>query len=367
MTPTTVGRRSAGKVGGDNRGEYDVGVEAAPRPRARRGGVELVRAAPDVLEDVLDPQLPIVDAHHHLWGPDSPLSPSRYLLDELASDLGSGHLIEQTVFVEAGARYRTAGPASFRVVGETEFAADAATSARERGLPTEVAAGIVARADLALGAAVDDVLDAHLAASGGRLRGIRDPVAPPLSTLDRDERRLLQPLFREGLARVAARGLPFDVFALHFQLGDVIATVREMPDVTFVLDHLGSPVGIGPFARRREEVWPRWRADVATIAREPNVVVKLGGMGMYPVGFEWHKRGRLPSSRELATATGRYFHHSIDVFGPQRCMFESNFPPDKLSGSYRTLWNSLKLIAAPYTIAEKTSMFSGNARRIYRL
>jgi predicted TIM-barrel fold metal-dependent hydrolase len=166
---------------------------------------------------------------------------------------------------------------------------------------------------------------------------------------------------------VAARGLPFDVFALHFQLGDVIATVRDMPEVTFVLNHLGSPAGIGSFATRREEVWLRWRADIATLAGEPNVVVKLGGMGMYPVGFEWHKRSRLPSSRELANATRRYFHHAIDVFGPHRCMFESNFPPDKLSGSYRTLWNSLKLIAEPYAAAERTSMFSETARRIYRL
>jgi L-fuconolactonase len=335
---------------------------------AKGYGVSRGRAKPDLLEDVIEPDLPIIDAHHHLWDDDESMMREEYLLDELAADLSSGHNIEATVFVEANARHRPTGPAELRSVGETEFANEMAEEAARRRMTTRVAAGIISDVNMGLGPAVEAVLDAHAAAAPDRLRGVRDMSA----TLDRanvegDPHRLLQPEFRDGLRRLAARGMTFDLYVFQVQLADVIATVRALPEVTFVLNHLGGVVGISPWTGRRDELFPQWRDDMATIAREPNVYLKLGGMNMFIPGFGWHKGERRPSSRELADATGKYFDHGIQSFGPDRCMFESNFSPDKLSGSYRTLWNSFKLIASGYTAEEKASMFAGTAHSVYRL
>ncbi|MGK5112480.1 amidohydrolase family protein [Geodermatophilus sp. CPCC 205506] len=334
----------------------------------RACGVSRGPAKPDLVEEVLEPDLPIVDAHHHLWDESVPMMREEYLLDDLAADVSSGHNIEATVFVEAEARHRSDGPPELRSVGETEFANAVGEEAARRGMTTRVAAAIVAHADVGLGPAVEAVLDAHQAAAPHRLRGIRDMTV----TLDRanvagDPHLLLQPEYREGLRRLAARGMTYDVYVFQVQLADVIATVRALPEVTFVLNHLGGLVGIRPWTGRRDELFPQWKEDIATIAREPNVYLKLGGMNMFIAGFNWHKGERRPSSRQLVDATGKYFDHAIQSFGPDRCMFESNFSPDKLSGSYRTLWNSFKIIAADYSAEEKASMFAGTARSVYRL
>jgi predicted TIM-barrel fold metal-dependent hydrolase len=321
----------------------------------------------EFVEEILDPQLPIIDAHHHLWGPGFPVAPSVYLLDQLSQDLASGHLVEATVFVEARSRYRTSGPEELRPVGETEFANATAEEAGRRKLDTRVAAGIVAYADLMLGDDVDAVLDAHEAVAPHRLRGIRHIAAPTFPDVGTDPGLLRQPRFQAGLSRVGARGLSFDLYVFQTQLADAVTTVRMFPDVSFVLNHLGGLIGVGPLAGRQESLRPQWRQDIAALGREPNVAVKLGGAGMFLTGFRWHKQSRLPSSVALAAATEEYFHHAIESFGPDRCMFESNFPPDKISGSYRTLWNSFKIIASSYTTAEKQDMFSGTARRWYRL
>ncbi|OHV64847.1 amidohydrolase family protein [Pseudofrankia sp. BMG5.36] len=325
------------------------------------------RAEPEVLEDVLEPELPIVDAHYHLWDRDASMQREDYHLDHFIDDLASGHNIESTVFVEAEARYRPDGPAQLRCVGETEFANASGEEAAALGLKTRIAAGIVAYADLDLGADVDAVLDAHQAAAPDRLRGIRDMAALDRSAPERDPHRLLQPDFRQGLRRLAARGLTFDLYVFQVQLGDAIATVRALPEVTFVLNHLGGLIGIRPWVGRRDELWAQWHDDIATIAREPNVYLKLGGLNMFIPGFNWHHGDRLPSSTQLVDATGKYYSHGIESFGPGRCMFGSNFPPDKLSGSYRTLWNSFKLVASVYTAEEKAAMFAGTASRVYRL
>jgi predicted TIM-barrel fold metal-dependent hydrolase len=182
-----------------------------------------------------------------------------------------------------------------------------------------------------------------------------------------DPHRMLQPSFHEGLRRLAARDLTFDVYAWQVQLPEVIEMVRAVPEVTFVINHLGGIVGIHPWKGQREALFPQWQQDISDLAREPNVVMKLGGMNMFIPAFDWHKGDRRPSSAELAAATSKYFEHGIQAFGPDRCMFESNFSPDKLSGSYRTLWNSFKLIASSYTDAEKASLFAGTAREVYRI
>jgi predicted TIM-barrel fold metal-dependent hydrolase len=271
------------------------------------------------------------------------------------------------VFVEADARYRTDGPEELRSVGETEFVSTVVEEADRRGIKTKIAAGIVAHADMDLGARVDVVLDAHERAAPGRLRGIRDMAVLDRMTPEADPRRMLQTEFRAGLRRLAARGLSFDIYVFQVQLPDVIETVRALPEVTFVLNHLGGLAGIHPWRGRREELFPRWQRDISTLAGEPNVYLKLGGMNMFIPGFDWHKGDRLPSSAQLVEATRRFFDHGIESFGPDRCMFESNFSPDALSGSYRTLWNSFKLIAQDYTPEEKADMFAGTASRVYRL
>ncbi|RHW23789.1 amidohydrolase [Nocardioides immobilis] len=290
-----------------------------------------------------------------------------YLLDDLAADLASGHNIEATIFVEAEARHRTDGPPELAAVGETEFVHAVALEAKQRGIPTEVAAGIVAHASLDLGAAVEPVLDAHDEAAPGRLRGIRDMAVFDRMNPASDPHRMLQPAFQEGLRRLAARDLTFDVYVWQVQLPSVIEMVRAVPETTFILNHLGGIVGIHPWKGQREALFPQWKRDMATLAREPNVYLKLGGMNMFIPAFDWHKGARRPSSETLANATAQYFDHGIAVFGPDRCMFESNFSPDKLSGSYRTLWNSFKLLTKGYSDAERADMFAGTARRAYRI
>jgi predicted TIM-barrel fold metal-dependent hydrolase len=316
---------------------------------------------------VIEPDLPIVDAHHHLWDKDESMMREEYLLDDLAADLASGHRVEATVFVEAEARHRTDGPKEFAAVGETEFVHAVALEAERRGIPTRIAAGIVAHADMDLGVELNRVLDAHEAAAGGRLRGIRDIAAFDRMNPGSDPRRVLQPSFHEGLRRLAARNLTFDVYVWQVQLPEVIEMTRALPEVTFIINHLGGIVGFHPWKGQRDALFPQWKEDITTLARQTNVYMKLGGMNFFAPAFDWHKGARRPSSTELAAATRKYFDHGIEAFGPERCMFESNFSPDKLSGSYRTLWNSFKLIAADYSDAEKASLFAGTARQAYRI
>lgn len=330
-------------------------------------GVSRGRAKPDLLEDVIEPDLPIIDAHHHLWDPNESKMQEKYLLDDLARDLTSGHKVEATVFVEAHARYRPDGPLELRSVGETEFANAAAEEAKQLGIETRVAAGIVAFADLGLGAAIEGVLDAHQSAAPDRLRGVRDMVNLDRFDVGGDPHRLLQPETQEALRRLAVRGLTFDLYLYQVQLKDAIEAVRAVPEATFILNHLGGLVGISPWKGMREALFPQWLRDMTTLAAEPNVYLKLGGLNMFIPGFDWHKGERRPSSTQLVDATRKYFDHGIDAFGPDRCMFESNFSPDALSGSYRTLWNSFKIIASGYTETEKAALFSETARRVYRL
>lgn len=330
-------------------------------------GVSRGPAKPEAIEEVIDPDQEIIDAHHHLWDDIPSMQRESYQLMDLAADLASGHNVTETVFVEADARYRYSGPEELRPVGETEFVGTVIREAEQRGIPTRIAGGIVAHANMNLGAGIDAVLDAHEEFALGRLRGIRDMAGLDRLNVDAFRHRLGRPEFREGLKHLAARNLTFDVYVFQVLLPDLIETVRALPEVTFVLNHLGGVAGVHPWRGRREELFPRWQNDMATLAREQNVYLKLGGMNMFIPAFDWHKGDRLPSSQELVDATGRFFDHGIQCFGPSRCMFESNFSPDALSGSYRTLWNSFKIITRSYSSAEKADMFAETARRVYRL
>lgn len=320
-------------------------------------------AAPEPAETAIEPGLPIIDCHHHLWDV-SPFDGTRYLEEELLRDLAAGHDIRATVYIEAHSRYRADGPEALRAVGETEFANRVA----ERHQDKRLCAGIVAHADLLMGAAVEPVLAAHREAAPTRLRGIRDRIASRAVRGDfEDKKQILQPAFRDALRLLAKLGLSFEAFAYHPYLGDVAATARACPDTQFVLNHLGGPLRLGPYAGRTNEIFAVWKRGIAALAQLPNVVVKLGGIGMTTAGFGWEQRQRLPGSDELARVTRPWYLHAIECFGPARCLFESNFPPDANSSSYVTLWNAHKKLSAGFSAAERAAMFHDNAKRVYRL
>ena len=336
-----------------------------PHPAVRPDWLALCR------EEILEPDLPIVDPHHHLV---DCANTGRYLLNELLADTGSGHNIAHTVYLEWLSMYRAGGPEAMRPVGEVEFANGVAAVAAS-GLygSTKVCAGIVAYADLMLGDRVAPVLEAMIAAGGGRFRGIRyitashPDEAARGSSINRPAGLLLEPKVREGFARLAPLGLSFDAWMYFTQLGELVDLARAFPATPIVLDHVGGPIGIGPYAGKREEVFAEWRRAIREVAACPNVHVKLGGLGMRLFGFDFHTRPMPPSSETLAAAWRPYIETCIEAFGPERAMFESNFPVDKGSGGYQMFWNAFKRLAADFSRTEKTALFSGAATRFYRL
>lgn len=322
-----------------------------------------------VSEEIVDPQLPICDPHHHLW--DHP--GSRYLLDELLLDTGGGHNVVSTVFVECSSMYRANGPVAMQPVGETEFVNGvAAMSASGRYGDMRACAGIVSFADLTLGAAVGEVLDAHMAASP-RFRGIRHASSWDASKEVRNahtrpiEHLLGDASFREGYAELGKRGLSFDAWLFHPQIPELTALARAFPETTIIFDHFGGPLGIGPYAGQREPIFEQWQADVAELASCPNVVAKIGGIVMAINGFGFHKEEKPATSDAIVAATGPYHLHAIEQFGAERCMFESNFPVDKVSCSYAVLWNAFKKLAEELSATEKAALFHDTASRVYRL
>jgi L-fuconolactonase len=326
-------------------------------------------------EPILDPDLPIVDPHHHLWLRGG----HRYLLDELLADLNTGHNVVATVFEECHSMYRApnmpfGGPPEMRAVGETEFVAGiAAMSASGNYGKTRVAAGIVGAADLTLGDRVEPVLVAQLRAGGGRFPGVRhsagwdrDPIIGN-SRHDIDPQLYRRPDFRAGLARLSALGLSFDAWLYHPQLADVVDLARAFPATPIVMGHVGGVLGYGPYAGRAAAILPEWKASMRELASCPNVVVKLGGMVNRGAGFDFHNAPAAPSSQAMAGVWRPYVETCIELFGPQRCMFESNFPVDKMAIGYAALWNAFKRITSGASPDEKLALFSGTAARIYRL
>ncbi len=326
-----------------------------------------VRMTPHQPEAILSPDLPIIDPHHHLMNHYNMV----YEIDDLKADMADGHNVLATVYVECRRGYRESGPPELAPVGETET-----VQAIVSALPpskTRFCAGIVAHADLTLGDAVDDVLDAHMAAAPERFRGIRHLAAwdpddtVHMEMINAHPAILDDPAFRRGAARLAARGLSFDTWIYHPQLPALARFANAVPELSIVLDHIGMPVGIGPYAGRRAEVFETWRRGIRALAACPNVVVKLGGFVMPISGFGWHERAVAVGSEELARVTGEYYMTVIDAFGPDRCMFESNFPMDREAAAYNVLWNSFKRMAAGFSDAEKDSLFRRTAARTYRL
>lgn len=320
-------------------------------------------------EEALEPALPIIDAHHHLWNYQTRYG--HYDLADLRLDTGSGHNIEATVFIDCGANYLTDGPEAFRCVGETIFVAERADeSDRSAGPPI---AAIVSHADLDLGDAVGDVLDRHIAEAGGRFRGIRqsgaradDPAVPPTRVepphdLYRDEG------FRRGARQLADRGLSFEAWQYHHQLDMVVELARAVPDLVIIVNHLGGPLGVGSYAARITEVRRVLRTKLVALAACENIRLKVGGIGMTRFGMTWHHNELPPSSEDVATEWGDLVRFAIDTFGPDRCLFESNFPVDGETVDYGVLWNAFKIMSSGYSPSERADLFAGTARRVYRL
>jgi len=321
-------------------------------------------------EEVLEPELEICDPHHHLW-PEPTARFDRYDLDALWADTGAGHRVLDTVFVECAAAYRTDGPEAFRPVGETEFVADRAERS-DAGGGSRLAA-IVGHADLTLGDAVEDVLAAHVAAGHGRFRGVRHSAAwDPSPLIARSHSNPPPHLyglasFRRGLAVLGSLGLSFDAWQLHPQLDELADLATAQPEVSIVVNHIGAPMGVGPYEGRRSEVLEVWRPAMARLATLPNVTLKVGGIGMARFGAGFDRWPVPPTSDELLAFWGDQLRWCIDTFGPGRCMFESNFPVDTESCSYVVLWNAFKKVSAGYSAAERAELFAGTARRVYRI
>lgn len=326
-----------------------------------------------VQESIIDADRPIIDPHHHLWkkrfGRD-------YLLHDLWQDASSGHNIVKTVFMECRAFYLREGPEHLRPTGETRYIAEAAAASdRESGGPR--IAGIVAHADLTLAGdspeLLLEVLQRHTQLCAGRLRGIRHAGAR-----DKRSQDLLIPgsappylygkeSFRQGLRLLSDQGLTYDTWHYHHQNLDFIDLAKAVPDCTMILDHFGTPLGVGVYRGFRDEIFREWKQEMKELARCENVFLKLGGMAMPDNGYGWDRAERPPDSDTFVTAQQAWYHHAIDCFGPERCMFESNFPVDRLSVSYPVLWNAFKKIAARYSASEQHALFYGTAEHVYRL
>lgn len=339
-------------------------VQSSPHLHVRDDWLALTQ------EQVLEPELPIIDAHHHIWDRNT----GRYLFDELHADISAGHNVISTVFVQCRSMYSADREVAMKPVGEVEFINGLAARFASGAYGTaRGCAAIVGFADLMLGSAVAPVLEALIAAGNGRLRGIRNttawhtnpnirtnPVPPPSGML-------LNENFQEAARLLPSYGLTLDVWAYHTQLDEVLALAKACPHTTIILNHVGGSLGAGPYKGRRREVLAEWMASMLNLAARPNVFVKIGGMGMSVGGWDFHLSSAPPTSELLAIAWRPYISAVIDMFEPQRCMFESNFPVDKGMFSYVSLWNAFKTLTRGMSGYERTCMFSATARKVYRI
>lgn len=323
-----------------------------------------------VSEPVLEPDLPSVDPHHHLWERGDMI----YMYRDLLEDLQAGHNIVSTVFIDCRSMYRKEGPTELRPIGETEFVNGVAAMFASGSYGTSRAcAGIVSYADLRLGAKAREVLEAQVAAGNGRFRGIRyatgwDKHGEIRPTHTNPPQGLMaDKTWREGFAQLGKLGLTFDAWLYHPQLSELGELAGAFPDIAIILDHVGGPLGYGPYGSRHKEEFAAWKASMATLARHANVTVKVGGLGM-PMGwFDFYDRPAPPTSQMLADAFKPWVETCIELFGAERCMFESNFPVDKGSYSYRTLWNAFKRLTKKVSNQERQDLFEGTASQVYRL
>ena len=324
-------------------------------------------------EEALEPEIPICDPHHHFWDFRTERIPyQRYLLHELADDVNGGHNVRSTVFVEARSMYRPGGPEEMRPVGEVEFVQGLA-AASDNGLygPCKAAASIVGHANLNLGENVRPVLEALQAASPNRFRGIRHSVTWDASpeventAAHKAEGQMSSDNFRAGARVLADMGLTLEGWMFFPQMTELAEFAKAVPNLTIILNHIGGLIREGPYAGRDDEVFGQWRKGIAAAASAPNVVIKLGGIGMPRTGFGWDARATPIGSEELAADMKPLIDYCIEQFGPNRCMFESNFPVDKVSYSYTVMYNAFKRLTTQYSASERADMFHDVAARVY--
>lgn len=321
------------------------------------------------VEPILEPDLPIIDPHHHLGFEGTPL---QYLVPDVLNDMNSGHHFVGSVFSDCEVHHRTDGPEHLRPVGETEFVAtEAETYAKAHPDAIKVCSGIISTADLTLGERVREVLEAHITAGRGRFRGIRghthNDAEEMVGGKNWPDRMLYEPRVREAIACLAPLSLTYDAWLFHPQIPHLVDLARAQPQTTIVLVHCGGPLGTGRWAGKADEVFPVWKAAMEELARCDNVYVKVGGLGTVTAGYTLWDREIPLSSEELAQEWSRWITPSIQMFGPERCMFQSNFPIDKRTTSSAVLWNAFKRLAAGYSADEKAALFAGSARKAYRL
>ena len=317
-----------------------------------------------VVEEIIEPDLAIIDPHHHMW----PLGQGLpYTRDDLHRDASAGHNIVKTVFMECGSAYDRDAPEHLRSLGETTYIAQQAVAD-----PRPLIAGIVGHIDLRR-ADRDELLDSHIVAAQGLFRGVRDALAlashPEAMMIPGSAAQdlYLDADFRGGVRRLGERGLTYDSWHYHHQNREFLELARAVPETTMVLDHFGTPVGVGPYTSQRDEIFEEWKKDIADLARCPNVVAKIGGLAMPDNGFGWNTADRPPTSDEFNAQQARYYLHAIECFGPARCMFESNFPVDRLSLSYEVLWNAYKKMTSSFSVSERADLFHNTAARTYNL
>lgn len=351
-------------------------------------------AESEFVETILEPEIPIVDPHHHIWMlPDSLLDfldesddpdgqaiartyhlHRRYLIDELLADLTSGHNIRATVFTDAHTMYRASGPDEFKSVGEVEFV-NGYSAMAESGIFGDIrfCAGIIGSIDLRLGDRVPEVIEAHLHAGGGRYRGIRPPSTSYDDALDSIKHMLgtpqilLDPEFLKGARHLAPHRLSLDLFVLHTQLPEALHVARNLPDTQIVINHTGGPLGIGPYALNRDEHFRVWREGMAQLAACDNVAVKVGGLGMALCGFPTSALIERAGSEALARDWAPHILETIEMFGANRCLFESNFPVDGVTARYPAIWNTFKRVVSGASKEEKNALFAETAARVYRI
>lgn len=324
-----------------------------------------------VAEEPLEPDLPIVDTHMHLWHREQ----HRYFVEEFAADLAaSGHRVIATVAEDCGAMFRADGPEHLRCIGETEFMVGmAAAAASGKYTRCRVGAAFVAQVNLTLGERTREQLVAHQQAANGRLGGVRhtakwdaDPVVRGKVGPGRPG-LLLEPEFGRGLDIAAAMGLAFDVSIYHSQLSDAVALARAHPEARIVVIHSASPVGYASYAGREDEVHAAWLSGMKQLAACPNVSVKLGGLLMNLANFDFTQAPRPPTSEELAQLWRPYIEPCLELLGAGRCMVAGNFPVDKAGLTYGSVWNMFKRITAGCSADEKQLIYSDTARRVYRI
>ena len=322
------------------------------------------------LGDILHADLPIIDAHHHLIGG----SGHSYSIQDYLGDCTSGHLIKASVYIEVRQNYWKTGPLELRPVGETEFVAylkEVKDTDDGRIIP-RLCSGIIGFAELERGDQVEEVLDAHIEAGKGKFRGIRrgvywssDPavynhvsIKPPPSLMS-DEN------FKKGFSLLAPKKLSFDAVLFHPQLPELSNLAKAFPDTQIILNHVGFRLGVGGYLSNPQETFQAWRKGLQTVAKQPNVSVKIGGLGMDIWGFEY--QSPQPSYAELAATWKPVVEMAIELFGIDRCIFESNFPVDSANSDFNSLWNAFKFITTDYSDNEKDKLFFSNANKTYRL